>query len=81
LRQKRGTPDEVTVDELFDIIERPDLVTPSIKGRVNAWRHREPKWIRVTYIERGATIDIITVTVRSKEPGSDADETEAHLRL
>jgi hypothetical protein len=79
LRQKRGTPEEVTVDELFDIIEHPELVTPSIKGRLNAWRRREPKWIRVTYIERGTTIDIITVTVRSKEPGSDADEIEADL--
>jgi hypothetical protein len=68
LRWLRGRLEEVTPSEIIDILQHPDAVTPTEKGRLNAWRFIGPHWIRVTYITRGDRTDIVTVTAKRTGP-------------
>ena len=55
-------------DTVGGVVSRPDAVTPSVKGRQNAWKRIEGRWVRVTFIDEGAEIAVVTVTVRRRGP-------------
>ena len=61
---------------VLDLLQNPDIVTPSIMGRENAWGWRLGRWYRVTFIrEVSGRIAVITVTERRKGPQEgDIDE-------
>lgn len=55
-------------DVIIDAIASPDIVTPSVRGRGNAWKLSDGRWIRVTFIDEGAEIVVVTVTIRRRGP-------------
>jgi len=63
LRLWRLNPDVVA-----DVINEPEAVTPSVRGRCNAWKRVERRWVRVTFVDEGAEIAVVTVTVRRQGP-------------
>jgi len=50
------------------VLEKPDFVKPSIKGRQNIWRKLQGRYYRVTCLEEGNKIIIVTVTPKEKMP-------------
>ncbi len=52
--------------EVESIISEPDLLLPSVKGRMNAFRWLNGRYLRVTFKEETDTILVITVTVRKR---------------
>lgn len=50
------------------VLEKPDFVEPSIKGRENIWRKLQNKYYRVTCLKESNKIIIITVTPKEKMP-------------
>lgn len=50
------------------VLEKPDFVESSIKGRKNIWRKLQNKYYRVTCLEESNKIIIITVTPKEKMP-------------
>lgn len=50
------------------VLEKPDFVEPSIKGRENIWRKLQNKYYPVTCLEESNKIIIITVTPKEKMP-------------
>lgn len=60
--------DRLVEAEITAAIEHPDEVTPSEKGRSNAWKQRETDWIRVTYRTHGNRIDVVTITLKDRGP-------------
>ena len=55
-------------DVVAGVVGGPDAITPSVKGRQNAWKRIEGRWVRVTFIDEGAEIAVVTVTVRRAGP-------------
>ena len=51
-------------DTIAEAIDRSDAVTPSVKGRQNAWKRLDGRWVRVTFIDEVAEFAVVTVTVR-----------------
>jgi hypothetical protein len=49
-------------------IRTPDTVSPSVRSRSNAWKHIGDHWIRITFLDDGAAVVVITVTVRRRGP-------------
>ncbi|MDP2727817.1 MAG: DUF4258 domain-containing protein [Dehalococcoidia bacterium] len=59
-------------EEVFLAIREPDKTEPTLKGRRNAFKQLEPqKAIRVTYLEQGGSILVITVVRRKRFPGGE----------
>ena len=54
----------LTMTALLGILAAPDALTAGHSGRTNAWHHDGRRWIRVTYIDEGATRTVVTVTDR-----------------
>jgi hypothetical protein len=46
----------------------PEVVTPSDAGRLNAWKHTERGWFRITYQQESQGLVVITVTHRRHGP-------------
>ncbi|RLE12591.1 hypothetical protein DRI96_04270 [Candidatus Aerophobetes bacterium] len=61
-------------DVVRKVLEKPDFLEPSIKGRKNFWRKVQDKYYRVTCLEEGDKIVVITVTPKEKIPGRVRDE-------
>ncbi|MBI4706964.1 MAG: DUF4258 domain-containing protein [Candidatus Omnitrophica bacterium] len=57
---------EVTEDETETAIKNPDSNEPSIKGRTNAFKFLNGRYLRVTYKEENNHILVITVTIKKK---------------
>lgn len=68
MRWLRGTPDELSEADAIAVVEHPDAVTPTEKGRLNAWKAVSDGWIRVTFRQAGAQTIIVTVTVKDRGP-------------
>ena len=49
-------------------LEQPDRVTPSDRGRLNAWKRSAERWLRVTYTVEDSGRVVITVTPRRRGP-------------
>ena len=56
----------VSEDETESSIENPDFCEPSVKGRMNAFKFINGRYLRVTFKKEADYIMIITVTVRRK---------------
>lgn len=56
----------VSEDEAESAIANPDLDEPSIKGRTNAFKFVNGRYIRVTFKEESDSILVVTVTIRKK---------------
>jgi len=57
---------EVGETETELAIEIPDLCEPSIKGRMNAFKFVNGRYLRVAFKEEADHILVITVTIRKK---------------
>lgn len=68
LRWLRTEPEAVTEDDVIETLRHPDVVTPTIEGRSNAWRYLGPRWLRVTHIVEGDVTVIISVMVKRAGP-------------
>lgn len=64
--KKRMREREVSKDEAVSAIENPDFCEPSIKGRMNAFKFINGRYLRVTFKEEVDHILVITVTIRKK---------------
>ena len=57
---------EVSEDEAEFVIKNPDSCEPGVKGRINAFKFVNGRYLRVTFKEESDLILVITVTVRKK---------------
>lgn len=57
---------EITEDEVKNTIREPEKIEYSTKGRKNALKHINEKWIKVTFKEEDGIIIIITVMDKNK---------------
>lgn len=57
---------EVSEDEAEAVIRNPDFSEPSVKGRTNAFKFINGRYLRVTFKEESDSILVITVTIRKK---------------
>ena len=64
--RKRMKDREVSEDEAEFVIKNPDACKPSIKGRINAFKFVNGRYLRVTFKEESDHILVITVTIRKK---------------
>ena len=64
--KKRMKEREVSKDETEFAIENPDFCEPSIKGRMNAFKFTNGRYLRVTFKEEVDHILVITVTIRKR---------------
>ncbi len=64
--KKRMNERGVSKDETEITIENPDFCEPSIKGRINAYKFSNGRYLRVTFKEETDHILAITVTIRKK---------------
>ncbi|HHT9125807.1 MAG TPA: DUF4258 domain-containing protein [Candidatus Brocadiia bacterium] len=64
--KKRMKEREVSQDETAFAIENPDFCEPSVKGRINAFKFINGRYLRVTFKEEADYILVITVTIRKK---------------
>jgi len=64
--KKRMKDREVSETEAALAIGYPDLYEPSVKGRMNAFKFVNGRYLRVTFKEEMDHILVITVTIRKK---------------
>ena len=64
--RKRMKERDVTEDETEFVIENPDFYEPGIKGRTNAFKFLNGRYLRVTFKEESDHILVITVTIRKR---------------
>ncbi|MFQ5976197.1 MAG: DUF4258 domain-containing protein [Candidatus Hydrothermarchaeales archaeon] len=64
--KKRMKDREVSKDETEFAIENPDFCEPSVKGRINAFKFINGRYLRITFKEEAGHILVITVTIRKK---------------
>lgn len=58
----------VSAEEVKQALESPEAREATAKGRQNAWKKRDDRYIRVTYVEEGARAVVVTVTVKDRPP-------------
>ena len=65
----------VTREEVEQVLADPDLRTPSIRDRWNAWKLVDGRWLRVTHVTEGPDTVVVTVTAMQHGPreGDSAD--------
>ena len=56
----------ISLEEISSVLEKPDTITPTIKGRYNAVRQMGRSIIRVTYRDEGRRLVIVTVSPRRR---------------
>lgn len=56
----------ISEQEAISVIESSDISEPSIKGRTNAFKFVNGRYLRVTYKDKTDYILVITVVVRKK---------------
>jgi len=64
----------VDQDEIRQVLEKPDSVESSIKGRKSAWKKIGNRCFRVIYVEETLRLIVITVTLKDKLPERSKDE-------
>ncbi|MBE0431582.1 MAG: DUF4258 domain-containing protein [Dehalococcoidia bacterium] len=58
----------VSPGEVEQLLEGPDHTESGEKGRRNAWRKRNDRYIRVTYVEEQERTVVVTVTLKDRLP-------------
>ncbi|MBI4319960.1 MAG: hypothetical protein HY675_15835 [Chloroflexi bacterium] len=58
----------LTREQVAAILNNPDDVTASRKGRQNSWKKTGKDWTRVTHVREAATTTVVTVTVTPRGP-------------
>lgn len=56
----------VSESEAEEAIEHPDFSESSVKGRMNAYKFINGRYLRITYKAEPESILVITVTIRKK---------------
>ncbi len=64
--KRRMRDRHVIEDEVKSAIQDPDFLEQSIKGRLNAFKFVNGRYLRVTFKEEPEHILIITATIRKK---------------
>ena len=64
--KRRMKEREVSVEEAEVVINNPDYNESSIKGRINAYKFINGRYLRVTFKEESDQILVITATIRKK---------------
>jgi len=64
--KRRMKDRHVTEDEVKHAIENADSLEQSIKGRMNAFKFSNGRYLRVTFREEYDNILVIAVTIRKK---------------
>jgi hypothetical protein len=64
--KRRMKESEITEEEAEMTIKESEYIEPSVKGRKNAYKFINDRFLRVTYKEGKDLILIVTVTVRKK---------------
>lgn len=72
--KRRMKERDVVEDEVESIIKNPDFSEASVKGRTNAFKFLNGRYLRVTFKEESKYILVITVTIRKKPFGGDENE-------
>lgn len=57
---------EISEEEVRETILNPEKIEDSIKGRKNAFKHIDQKWLKVTFIEEGNRIIVVTAINKAK---------------
>lgn len=57
---------EITEDEAETVVKDPEYVEPSVKGRENAFRFMNGRFLRVTYRKESGAVFVVTVVKRQK---------------
>lgn len=64
--KRRMRDRDVIEDEVKSTIEKADFLKQSIKGRMNAFKFINGRYLRVTFKEEPKQMFIITVTIRKR---------------
>lgn len=64
--KRRMKEREVSEDEAESALNNPDYIEPSVKGRTNAFKYINGRYLRVTFKPESENILVITITVRKK---------------
>ena len=64
--KRRMKEREVTEEEVEITIKKPEDVEPSVKGRKNAYKFMNGRFLRVTLKEESNHMLVITVTIRKR---------------
>jgi hypothetical protein len=72
--KRRMKDRSVSREEVMTILETPDFIEQSIKGRINAFKFLNQRHLRVTYKDESDYLLIITVTTRIKPFKEQEDE-------
>ena len=64
---------KIEEEEVNRAIEAPDFTIPGIKERQNAWKKKDNRYIRVTYLKESDKIVVVTVTLKDKPPEGDSE--------
>ncbi len=64
--KRRMKERDVAEKETESVIENPDSCEPSVKGRNNAFKFINGRYLRVTFKDEPDHILVITVTIRKK---------------
>ena len=75
MKDRHVRDDEVTV-----AIENPDFMAQSVKGRINAFKFLNKRYLRVTFRKESDHILVITVTIRKKPFKEQPDENRIQQR-
>ena len=57
----------ISIEEVRNTVSYPENMQDSIKGRKNAYKHLNQKWIKVTFKEEYDKIIIVTVIDKNKQ--------------
>lgn len=57
---------EITEEELKTTIKEPEHIEPSVKGRMNAFKFLNGRFLRVTYKKEGDFISVVTAVKRKR---------------
>ncbi|MBI5194669.1 MAG: DUF4258 domain-containing protein [Nitrospirae bacterium] len=64
--KRRMKERRVKEEEAEITLREPEYIEPSIKGRINAFKFINNRFLRVTFKEESEQILVITVTMRKK---------------
>ena len=63
----------ITEEDIEHCLQSPDDVEPS-RGKMNAWKHMEGRYLRVTFKEEEHETVIITAVLKKKFTGGERHE-------
>ena len=58
----------ISPEEASQAIEAAECIEPTEKGRQNAWKKKDDKYIRVTYLGEEERSVVVTVTLKDRLP-------------